>query len=84
MSEPRLAIYRHEMPSAAWQLLWWLICRMNKDGEVHGGWRVRASRELKKDRIWIGRCAQHLQERSLIETAPRQRSARVCKENLVG
>lgn len=84
MSEPVLPIYRHEMPSAAWQLLWWMICRMDAAKEIHEGWRIRAARELKKDRVWIGRCAQHLQERKLIETAPRRRYARVCVENLVG
>lgn len=85
MTDPVVKIYLHEMPSAAWQLLWWLILKMDKETkQVRGGWRERAAKELKRDRVWMGRCAQHLQERNLITTEPRARWVQVNTERLVG
>lgn len=78
------AIYLVEMPSTAWQLLWWLISQMDDKCEVRDGWRIAAARALKKDRTWIQKCAEVLQERGLIETAPRKRYARVIAQNIVG
>jgi len=75
-------IFELNMPASSWALLWWLILEMDDHGEVHGGWRVRAARDMGKDRIWVGRCAMHLQRNGLIDTLPRQQSARVCVENI--
>ena len=75
-------IYRKEMPSAAWQLLWWLIWKMDAHCEVSGGWRAQASRELGKDRTWIGKCAESLTENGLIETSRRERRVRVLVANI--
>lgn len=77
-------IYMHEMPSAAWQLLWWLIAKMDEKQEVRDGWRIAASRAMRKDRTWIQKCAEVLQEKGLIETAPRKRYVRVIAQNIVG
>lgn len=78
------AIYRMNMPAASWQLLWWLICRMDDRCEVHGGWRVAAARDFSKDRIWVGRCAEILHEKGLIDTAPRSRWAKVLVQKIQG
>lgn len=77
-------IYMHEMPATAWQLLWWMICRMDEKQEVRGGWRIEAARALKRDRIWISRCAEHLVKRNLIYTEPNKRWAQVLVRNIVG
>lgn len=57
---------------------------MDGNREVREGWRVAAARALNKDRVWIGRCAEHLRSRGLIETAPRARYAKVLVENITG
>lgn len=80
----QVAIYRHEMPSTAWQLLWWLICKMDENKEIRGGWRIAAAGAMKRDRIWIGRCAEHLLDRGLIDTAPGRRYVKVLTGNIVG
>ena len=77
-------IYMLEMPSASWQLLWWLIAKMNEHAEVRDGWRIAAARELRKDRTWIQRCAQVLERNGLIETAPRKRYVRIVVSNING
>lgn len=77
-------IYMHDMPSASWQLLWWLIAEMGDDQTIRGAWRILAARALKKDRTWIQRCAQVLEEKGLIETAPRKRYVRVIVKHIVG
>lgn len=77
-------IYHYEMPSVAWQLHWWLIAHMDEKQELHGGWRTQASRDLKKDRIWIGRCVDELLKRGLIDTAPMKRYVRVCVDKVTG
>lgn len=77
-------IWKHEMPSTAWQLLWLLICRMDEEGYIRGGWRNHAAVRLKRDRQWVGRCAEHLLKRELIETQPRARWCKVLTERLVG
>lgn len=83
MSSPR-PIYMHEMPSAAWQLLWWMIASMDDHQEIREGWRIAAARAMNKDRTWIQKCAQELEKRGLIETAPRKRYARVIVQHIVG
>lgn len=77
-------IWQYDMPSAAWQLLWWLICKMDENGEVKGGWRRWAAGNLKMHEQWVGRCAQHLVKRNLLETQPRARWCKVRIDNLVG
>lgn len=77
-------IYLQEMPGTAWQLLWWMICVMDANAELRGGWRVAASRALKREKTWIGRCAEHLSARNLIETAPGKRWAKVITKNITG
>jgi len=72
------------MPSVAWMLLWWMICKMDDKCELRGGWRIAAAGELKKHRQWIGKCAEILMERGLIETAPGKRWARVIVANITG
>ena len=78
------SIYSHTMPSLAWQLLWWLLCRMDVNNEVRFGWRAAAARDMRKDRQWLGICAGHLQKRGLIYTEPRRRYAKVLVANIVG
>ena len=80
----QVPIYAHTLPAAAWRLLWWMICRMDENAEIRGGWRIAAAGELKCDRIWVGRCAELLQAKGLIDTAPGKRYAKVLRENLVG
>lgn len=77
-------MWQHEMPSASWQLLWWLISRMDEKHEVRGGWRVHAAGALKKDRTWISRCAEELEKRRLVATEKNARWVRVIVENFVG
>lgn len=77
-------IYRHDMPATAWQLLWWLICKMDEHQEIHGGWRIAATGDLKKHRQWIGKCAEILQEHGLIDTAPGKRYVRVLTARITG
>ena len=78
------AIYLHDMPATAWQLLWWLICNMDEHQEIWGGWRIAATGDMKKHRQWIGKCAEILQEHNLIETAPGKRYVRVLVANITG
>lgn len=77
-------IFSLDMPGACWQLLWWLIARMDSDARVYGGWRLRASREMKRDRIWIQHCAETLREHNLIATQARERQVRVLVANFKG
>jgi hypothetical protein len=77
-------IYLHKLPSTSWALLWWLICKMDEDCAVHGGWRAAAARDLSKDRIWMQKCAQELRESGLIECEPRQRYAKVLISRITG
>jgi hypothetical protein len=65
-------------------LLWWLICRMDEDGEVHGGWRKEASVAMSKDRLWIQKCAQSLRTAGLIDSEPRERRVRVLIDRIQG
>lgn len=81
MSTP---IYLQEMPGTCWQLLWWMISEMDENKEVRGGWRIAAARALKKDRTWIQKCAEQLEQRGLVETAPRKRYARIIVANIQG
>jgi len=78
----QVPIYAHDLPSTAWQLLWWMIAKMDEHGELRGGWRSSSARALKRHRIWIGECARRLQEAGLIETAKGRRYARVLIRNL--
>ena len=80
----QVAIYRHDLPSTAWQLLWWLICKMVENKEIKGGWRIAAAKDMKRDRIWIGKCSEHLQKANLIDTAPGRRYVKVLSGNIVG
>jgi hypothetical protein len=77
-------IYLHELTGAAWQLLWWLILAMNEAGEVHGGWRSRAAKAIKRDRHWVGDCAYQLQDAGLIETMAHQRYVKVLARRMLG
>ena len=77
-------IYQHELPSVAWQLLWWLICKMDDKQEIRGGWRIAATGDLKKHRQWIGRCAEILDEHGLIEAPKGKRYAKVLVSRITG
>jgi hypothetical protein len=79
-----MPIYRLDLTAAAWRLLWWLISNMDEKQEVHGGWRARAAREMGKDRIWIGHCAEQLNAAGLIQAEPRKRFARVVVQAIRG
>ena len=70
-------IYLIDMPGSAHQLLWWLISRMDKNQEVHGGWRTAASRALAKDRGWLAHSATVLNAHGLITTGVRARWVKV-------
>jgi len=87
MAEPAATprpVWDHQMPGACWQLLWWLIARMDERGEIHEGWRVQAAKQMKRDRSWITKSASTLESHGFLETAPRKRYARVIVRNLVG
>lgn len=77
-------IYRHKLHAHAWRLLWWLIWEMDDDCVVRGGWRVRAARAMKSDRIWIGRCAEELVDARLIHTRANLRWVKVLTGNITG
>ena len=77
-------IWTLDMPGTAWQLLWWMICRMDENGEIRAGWRVEAAGALHRHRIWIGKSAEHLQRHGLIDTAPNRRYVRVLTGNISG
>lgn len=72
------------MPGVAWQLLWWLISRMDADAKIHDGWRATAAKEMKRDRTHLAKAAEVLQARGLIETAPRKRYVRIIVKNIQG
>jgi len=75
-------IYRQSMPATCWQLLWWLICEMDGENLVRGGWRTRAAKAMKKDRIWVGRAAEILREKRLIYMRPYARGVLVEVRNI--
>ncbi len=75
--EARAPTYLHVMPGKAWQLLWWLIYRMDEHSQVLGGWRRLAASELGCDRIHIYRCAKVLLDHGFIDTRPNERSVKV-------
>jgi hypothetical protein len=77
-------IYLHDMPAVAWALLWWLICKMDENCEIRGGWRIAAAGDMKKHRQWIGKCAEILQEHGLIDTAAKQRYVKVLTGRITG
>lgn len=77
-------IYKYEMPGTAWQLLWWLICTMDGKCEIRGGWRTNAARALKRDRLWISKCAEHLHRRGLVKAEPNKRYVKVLVHNIAG
>lgn len=79
-----MPIYRHELPALAWQLLWWLCVRMDEHGEVRGGWRTQAAKDIGKHRIWLSRCAAKLTEQGLIDTKRSQRSVKVNVQRFTG
>ncbi len=70
-------IYLVEMPGASWQLLWYLICAMDENQTVNGGWRTRAAEAMGRNRIWVGHSAQRLKEHGLITTKPQARWVKV-------
>lgn len=77
-------IYAHDLPAVSWQLLWWLIVKMDENCEVGDGWRKLAARDLKRDRHWLSKCGRDLMQRGLVDTGPRKRTIRVRVENIVG
>lgn len=77
-------IFLHELSGVSWQLLWWLICKMDDACEVHGGWRVRAAIELGRDRLAIQINAKKLLAAGLIDTAPKRRHVRVLINRISG
>lgn len=70
-------IFSHQMPGAAWQLLWWLICRMDDNCVVDGGWRTRACEEMGVERGHIGISSRKLAKEGLISTDPHARWVKV-------
>lgn len=70
-------IYQIEMQGVAWQLLWFLICTMNDDCTVDGGWRSKASESMGRDRQTVGIAARKLQVKGLIFTEPHSRSVKI-------
>lgn len=72
------------MPAASWQLLWWLIAKMDDDAEIHEGWRAMAAKEMRRDRSWITHAAKILEQHGFIETAPRKRYCRIIVRNIAG
>lgn len=80
MAEP---IYKIKLAPGAWQLLWWLIARMDDNCLVYGAWRTRAYREIGHDRFWIMRCVKQLASAGLIDTKNNQRLVRVLVGNII-
>lgn len=76
-------IYRQDLPATAWQLLWWLICNMDEHGELRGGWRLAATRDIGCHRQWLGACAEKLVACNLIDTGPKRRYVKVLAKNIV-
>lgn len=70
-------IYLVEMSGSAWQLLWWLLSRMDKNQEVHGGWRTAGARAIGRDRSWLTHNVTVLNANGLITTGPRARYVKV-------
>lgn len=81
MTEP---IFKLKLSPAAWQLLWWLIARMDNRCEIRGGWRRAAAREMEGDRFWLHRCSKQLIAAGLLESPPHARWARVHVELIIG
>jgi hypothetical protein len=79
-----IPIYCIDMPGTAWALLWWMICRMDVHGEIKGGWRAAAAREMRRHPRWINRCGEHLARHGLIQIEAHARWARVNTEKLSG
>ena len=77
-------VWRHELPSTAWQLLWWMICVMDDKQELRGGWRIAAARALHRDRIWVAHCGGVLVEHGFIDAEPGRRYAKVLVGNIIG
>ena len=88
-TNPPPPIYTLDLSGVAWQLLWWLIARMGKDGVVRckaerTGWRRLAASEMGRDRIHVQASVRRLVAAGLIECAPKERIVRVLVRNLVG
>lgn len=77
MTDTEQPLYKHELPGAAWQVLLWLIEKMDRNNVVTGGWRNYCALELDRNRIWVSECANKLAEQHLIETVPRSRTVKV-------
>lgn len=87
MSEKDTPIYAHKMGPAAWKLLWWLICKMDAEGQIKKdvlGWKTRASRDIGVTRWNTSRAADLLMSYGLIETIRRARSVKVVTARLKG
>lgn len=72
------------MPAAAWQLLWWLIARMDEHAEIREGWRTEAAKQMRRDRSWVSHAAGILEREGFVETAPRKRYCRIIVKNIAG
>lgn len=81
MTEP---IFKLKLSPAAWQLLWWLIARMDNRCEIRGAWRNMAAKEIGGDRFWLHRCAKQLKDAGLLESPSNGRWAKVHVELIIG
>ncbi len=77
-------IWSLKLHATSWQLLWWLIARMDGAGLVVGGWRGEAARDMGRDRLWVAKCARMLRVAGLIRSDDYERSVTVLVDNLRG
>lgn len=77
-------IYRLDMSPTSWQLLWWLVAKMDKQGYVDGGWQSISARQMGRDRTRVARSAKELYQNDLIQRFVGLRRIRVLTQNFRG